>query len=186
MSGSNNAGDIRVIAALLDPVNVEIINFLKTSGPFKIGQIKSKLEGVHLTKQGFTKRLEKLEDLGFVVRLEKRRNRKTRKKYQHTTWQPFNPSFYERLLQQRSLIIHIAEETKNLTTVSVEIPEAFDKAAELHLSRDDSDKAARLMKELRARVSVLLDRFDVLNDTMRKRTLEWAVQAKYFENLAYT
>lgn len=186
MSGSNDISDERIIPALLDPVNVKIFEFLKTSGPFKVGLIKAKLTDIPLTKPGFLARLRKLEKLGFIVRLEKRGNKKIRKKNQHVTWQPYDAEFYEKLEQYRKELVRIADDIRALAKVSDVIPDAFDKFVEIKASYKDEGKVERLRTELRPSVETLLNQFGVLGDSMKKRALEWALEARYFENLQYT
>jgi hypothetical protein len=195
MSESNAVSDIRIITALLDPVNIEIFKFLGKNKPFKIGVIhkyfndpdlQGRLPTMPHSKPGFTARLKQLEKLGFVVRLEKGGNKKIRKKNQHVKWQPHDAEFYEKLEQYHKELIHSTEAVRALAKVASVIPDAFDKFVEIKAIQNNERKVNRLRSELRPSVETLLNRFDLLGDSMKKRALEWALEARYFENLSYT
>jgi len=214
--------DKEIIDALLDPLNMEIIEFLKTHEPFMIGlmrkhftnpevidSIRKKFadtgefqrmyEGQTISRSvrtnlpkttpGLTYRMVELERLGLVTRLRytKGNGKRDVKKNQHAKWHPYSADFYDKLQERRQELIKTAIWIRSFTNVTPTIQTAFEMDKAIRSAKlSKPEKVSELTKEQRANVGIILDGFDTLESTMKKRVLEWALESKYFENLEYT
>ena len=180
--------DAKIVSKLLDNTNYEIIKILKNSQhPFYVGELKSQLEKVNITKSKPTldRRLKELESIGWVKRA-------IHGSYEHAKWEPYSATFYQHLLQHRQAITNTVASLKSDVMVAQVVPEAertYQWLVVADFKDDFKAKKAKIEKEevkLREQIGWLLMDFDKLDELTKMRMFRWAYKSKYFENLPYS
>lgn len=181
--------DAKIVSKLLDNTNYEIIKILKDSQhPFYVGELKSQLEKVNITKSKPTldRRLKELESIGWVKRA-------IHGSYEHTKWEPYSATFYQHLLQHRKSVIDTVDRLKEDVVVAQVLPEAEKMYQAIVVKEIGDDLSVGKRKKieeykgrLRELIGWLLRDFDKLDDMSKMRMFRWAEKSKYFEKLPYS